>query len=303
MDDVRITRALEATLAPLTAAPCPPTLAAALRHAVFPGGARLRPRLTLAIAHALGDPQPALADAGAVAVELLHAASLVHDDLPCFDDAALRRGQPTGHTRYGEAIAVLVGDGLIVAGFEALAKAAATAPHRLAPMVTALAAGVGAPRGIVAGQAWESEPTVELAAYHRAKTGALFQAAASLGALSAGVEPAPWARLGLRLGEAYQLADDLAGVLSDGARLGKGTGVDLALDRPSAVRAHGVQGALLRLERALRTLLDSIPPGPHAPEIHALLVHAGLHLVPVSLRGRLELPPHPGQALPVGRVG
>lgn len=300
MDDVRITRALEATLASLTAAPCPPRLAAALRHALFPGGARLRPKLTLAIAEALGDPQPALADAAAVAVELIHAASLVHDDLPCFDDASLRRGLPTVHKAFGEELAVLVGDGLIVAGFDALAKGAVASPLRLGPMVIALASGVGAPRGIVAGQAWESEPKVELAAYHRAKTGALFQASAALGALAAGVDPAPWAPLGNKLGEAYQLADDLADVLSDGARLGKETGVDVARDRPSAVRSHGVHGALARLETALRELLASIPPGPHAPALHTLLLHAGLHLVPTAVRGRLELPRAPEH---VGRVG
>lgn len=283
----------------------PPGLQRAMEYAVFPGGARLRPRLCLTVACACGDDNRGLADAAAAAIELLHCASLVHDDLPCFDDAATRRGRPTVHAAYGEELAVLAGDGLIVAAFEVLARGAVHAPLRLAPMIAALAQGTGAPRGIVAGQGWESEPTVDVAAYHRAKTGALFSAAASLAALSAGADPAPWAALGGRLGEAYQLADDLADVLSESTRLGKGTGVDATHDRPSAVRAHGVHGALARLEAALTEVLHAVPDGPRAAELHTLLVHAGLHLVPSSLRGRLALPHRRPVASegPIGLVG
>ena len=88
----------------------PPRLASALRHAVFPGGARIRPRLCLAVAAACGDPAPPLSDAAAAAIELLHCASLVHDDLPCFDNASTRRGHPTVHRAFGEPLAVLAGD-------------------------------------------------------------------------------------------------------------------------------------------------------------------------------------------------
>ena len=109
----------------------PPLLAAAMRHAVFPGGARIRPQLCLAVARACGDAHPALADAAAAAIELLHCASLVHDDLPCFDDAATRRGQPSVHAAYGERLAVLAGDALIVLAFQTLA-AAARAGHAAA---------------------------------------------------------------------------------------------------------------------------------------------------------------------------
>jgi geranylgeranyl pyrophosphate synthase len=95
-------------------------LAAAMRHAVFPGGARIRPQLCLAVARACGDSDPALADAAAAAIELLHCASLVHDDLPCFDDAPLRRGRASVHCAFGERLAVLAGDALIVQAFQTL---------------------------------------------------------------------------------------------------------------------------------------------------------------------------------------
>jgi len=104
----RIEAALEEVVAKATTAPCPTRLAEAIRYAVFPGGGRVRPGLCLAVAASCGDGEPALADGAAVAVELLHCASLVQDDLPCFDDAPVRRGQPSLHKRFGEAIAILV---------------------------------------------------------------------------------------------------------------------------------------------------------------------------------------------------
>ncbi|MEE7477910.1 polyprenyl synthetase family protein, partial [Methylobacterium hispanicum] len=117
----RIETALEVAVSSAEAPGAPPLLAEAIRYAVFPGGHRIRPRLCLAVARACGDDDPEAADAAAVAIELLHCASLVHDDLPCFDDAPLRRGKPAVHVAYGPALAVLTGDALIVAAFEALA--------------------------------------------------------------------------------------------------------------------------------------------------------------------------------------
>ena len=135
----------------------PPRLAQALRYAVFPGGARVRPRLSLAVAMACGDDRPELSNGAAAAIELLHCASLVHDDLPCFDDAATRRGKASVHAAFGEPLAVLAGDALIVRAFEALALAAVAEPLRLPALLGLLGAAVGAPNGIVAGQAWECE--------------------------------------------------------------------------------------------------------------------------------------------------
>ena len=175
--DVRIENALESALAHAHGPGCPPQLMAAVRHAVFPGGARIRPQLCLAVARACGDDRPQLSEAAATAIELLHCASLVHDDLPCFDDAPVRRGQPSVHSAFGERLAVLAGDGLIVVAFQVLARAGAQAPDRLVHLLTTIAGSVGMPGGIVAGQAWESESRVSLMQYQRAKTGALFVAA------------------------------------------------------------------------------------------------------------------------------
>src|SRR5262245_38141865 len=178
MDEMaRIERALQQAVAAGEGDGCPPRLAAAVRHAVFPGGARIRPRLCIAVAHACGDDEPALADAAAAALELLHCASLVHDDLPCFDDASERRGRPSVHKAFGERLAVLAGDALIVAAFQALGAAGGTRAERLPALLATISSGVGMPQGIAAGQAWECEPRVHLRDYQRAKTGALFAAA------------------------------------------------------------------------------------------------------------------------------
>ncbi|MBC8058035.1 MAG: polyprenyl synthetase family protein, partial [Rhizobiales bacterium] len=205
----RIEQALATAIASAESPDCPPKLAGAIRHAVFPGGARIRPQLCLAVAQACGDDDPVLSEAAASAIELLHCASLVHDDLPCFDDSPLRRGRASVHYAYGESLAVLAGDALIVLAFQTLSAQAAASPQRLAPLIATIAAGVGMPCGIVAGQAWECEPQVDLSDYHRAKTGALFAAATMAGAQAAGSGPEPWRAFGDWLGEAYQVADDV----------------------------------------------------------------------------------------------
>ncbi|MDE1924496.1 MAG: polyprenyl synthetase family protein, partial [Gammaproteobacteria bacterium] len=205
----RIERSLGQALSLAAGAEGPPKLQAAMRYAVFPGGARIRPRLCLAVARACGEDQPALTDAAAAAIELLHCASLVHDDLPCFDDAATRRGRAAVHKAFGEPVAVLAGDALIVLAFQSLAVAAGGTPMRLAPLLNTVARAAGAPHGISAGQAWESEAVIALEHYQRAKTGALFAAATAAGAGAAGALDAGWHRLGERIGEAYQIADDI----------------------------------------------------------------------------------------------
>ncbi|MEM0954429.1 MAG: polyprenyl synthetase family protein [Pseudomonadota bacterium] len=241
---------------------CPPLLGQALAHAVFPGGARIRPKLCLAIARANGCDTPELALRAAAAVEFLHCASLVHDDLPCFDDADLRRGKPTVHKAFGEPIAVLTGDALIVAAFEAVGCVAQDpkTAARMPEIISILARGTGAPYGICAGQAWESEPSVNVSLYHRAKTGALFVAATTAGAAAAGVDSRPWANIGTSIGEAYQVADDIQDAISTTEQLGKPCSQDTHLDRPSAVAELGVQGAAQKLGALIERGLDSVPP-------------------------------------------
>ena len=258
----------------------PPLLAAAIRHAVFPGGARIRPRLCLAVARACGDSDPRLADAAAAAIELLHCASLVHDDLPCFDDAPMRRGVPSIHSRFGERIAVLTGDALIVLSFQIVAAAATAAPQRLGPLLAAIARGVGTPSGIVAGQACECEPYVALAAYQRAKTGSLFAACTEAGALAAAADPAPWRAVGLCLGEAYQVADDVRDVVATTQALGKPAGRDRDLSRPSSASELGLGGAIEYFDHLVERSIEAIPVCDGAVLLRAMVRAESERLVP-----------------------
>jgi geranylgeranyl diphosphate synthase type II len=276
----RIELALETAVGQAATEDCPKRLADALRYAVFPGGARVRPRLCLSVAHACGDTDPALADAAASAIELLHCASLVHDDLPCFDDAAIRRGKPSVHLAFGEPIAVLAGDALIVLAFETLARAAGSDAARLARIVGLIGRGVGAPHGIAAGQAWESEPDVDLARYHRTKTGSLFATATMCGAAASGHDPVPWQALGERIGEAFQVADDLRDVVEDTLSTGKPSGQDAARARPSAVTSLGLAGAVRRLEGLVAAAIEAIPPCPGRDELRDQILQESRHFLP-----------------------
>ncbi|MFN4155309.1 MAG: polyprenyl synthetase family protein [Paracoccaceae bacterium] len=240
----------------------PPRLGAALPYAVFPGGARIRPTILLSVALACGDDRPGLTDAAAVALELIHCASLVHDDLPAFDDADIRRGKATVHRAFGEPLAVLAGDSLIVLAFEVLARAGAAAPDRAMRLVSHLAQRTGMPHGICAGQGWESEAQIDLDAYHRAKTGALFIAATQMGALAAGQDAEPWEELGARIGSAFQVADDLKDALLGAEDMGKPAGQDATHGRPSAVAELGVAGAVAHLRDILGGAIASIPACP-----------------------------------------
>jgi geranylgeranyl diphosphate synthase type II len=276
----RIEGALDAALAAYEGAGAPPRLAAALRYAVFPSGARLRPRLCLTVAMAAGDDDPRLADAAATALELVHCASLVHDDLPCFDDAATRRNKPSLHRAYGQREAVLAGDALIAMAFDVLARQARPDPARPYALLRLLADALVPPNGIIAGQSWECESGADLGTYQRAKTGALFVAATTAGAIAAGANPAGWRMLGERLGEAYQVADDIRDVIATEAELGKPVGRDAALDRPSAVQAYGIGGAVASFEALLEQALASIPLCGGRQKLQQLIRAESLRLVP-----------------------
>ena len=284
----RIAQALGAAVRGAEGAGCPPRLAAAVRHSVFPGGARIRPKLCLAVALAHGDDDPALSDAAAVAVELLHCASLVHDDLPCFDDAATRRGLPSVHAAYGERLAVLAGDALIVLAFQALGEAGSAHPQRLPALLSLMARGVGMPHGIAAGQAWECEPQVKVRDYQQAKTGALFAAATMCGALAAGADARPWRALGECLGEAYQVADDIRDVAADPVLIGKPVGRDIALGRPSAARERGLMGAVTDFERLVEAAVDAVPDCRGAAHLRALVRSESERLVPAEMRAEMR---------------
>lgn len=260
--DGRIESAMMQAIALAQSGAAPPRLGAALPYSVFPGGARIRPTILMSVALACGDDRPGLTDAAAAALELIHCASLVHDDLPAFDDADLRRGKATVHRAFGEPLAVLAGDSLIVLAFEVLARAGMDAPDRALRLVAHLAQRTGMPMGICAGQGWESEAQIDLGAYHRAKTGALFIAATQMGAIAAGQDAEPWEELGARIGSAFQVADDLKDALLGAEEMGKPAGQDAAHGRPSAVAELGVAGAVAHLRDILGGAIASIPACP-----------------------------------------
>ncbi len=268
-------KALNLTLTSALSPEGPPKFAEALHYAVFPGGARIRPKLLLAVAQACGHADGAATMAGACAIELLHCASLVHDDLPCFDGAAYRRGKPSVHVAYGERLAVLVGDALIVEAF------AATASF---PQITrTVAHWASAPHGICAGQAWECEESMNLVNYQRAKTGALFAACTMIGALAASRDPQPWQNLGMLIGEAFQVADDIRDVAGISGEIGKPTGQDAAHGLPNMVSTLGYDGAVQYFESLLARIVDGIPDCPGRAALGQQIAAVSRSMVPKQL--------------------
>ena len=286
----RIDTAVARAIAHGQGGPAPARLASALEYAVTPGGARIRPTILTSVAMACGDDKPRLTDAAGAALELIHCASLVHDDLPCFDDADLRRGKPALHRAYSQPIAVLAGDSLIILAFQVLAGAAQHAPDRALRLIEILGTRTGMPFGICAGQGWESEEKIDLSAYHQAKTGALFIAATQMGAVAAGQDAEPWEELGARIGEAFQVADDLRDALCDEATLGKPAGQDDLHGRPNAVAQHGIQGAIRRFDDILGGAIASIPACPGEAALAQMVRAYADKLVPAGARSRSAVP-------------
>jgi farnesyl diphosphate synthase len=246
----RVEAALERRLPPPGVPPV--RLHEAMRYAVLGPGKRVRPVLVYAAGQALG-ADPASLDDAACAVELIHAYSLVHDDLPAMDDDDLRRGRPTCHRAYDEATAILVGDALQTLAFQVLCDAASAgeAAKRLA-MVQTLAAASGS-RGMAGGQALDLDAVgreltlAELEQLHIHKTGALIRASVRLGTLAAR-DPDPGAVRGLDryakcLGLAFQIRDDILDVEGDPALIGKTRGKDAAHDKPTYPALLGLAGA------------------------------------------------------------
>ena len=280
----RIEKTLQEVVQRAKLNPAPPKLAAALNYSVFPGGARVRPQLALSVAIACGDDNPKLSNASAIAIELIHCASLVHDDLPCFDDANLRRGKPSVHKAFDEPIAVLSGDALIMMAFEILGLSSEATPERLPSLISALGRSGGVPFGICSGQGWESEPEINLSAYHQLKTGSLFVAATQMGAISAGEEADQWSELGARIGEAFQVADDVRDALKVSDEIGKPTGQDIAKNRPNAVVELGVEGAIEKLQDILSGAISSIPSCPGKAALCEIVRKQAAILTPINYK-------------------
>lgn len=254
----RFERALDRACTRITSDDCPPTLRRAVRYALFPPGHRFRPRLCYAVAEAAGMPQPDFTDAAAVALEFVHTASLIQDDLACFDDAEERRDRPTVARAFGESAAILASDGLIAGAFEVMA-AAQGSPWSTVELTHIVSRAIGSAAGAVAGQAWEVEPMLNISRYHRAKTASLFEAAAMAGAVSAGAEAEEWRACGRHLGMAYQMADDI----QDAG--------EILVGRPNAMASVSAAEAVSRCRKHLAEALAAIPIDADASGIARLV--------------------------------
>jgi geranylgeranyl diphosphate synthase type II len=259
----------------------PTTLHKAMRHSMFAGGKRLRPILTLAGAEACGGgADNALAPA--CAVECVHTYSLIHDDLPCMDDDDFRRGHPTCHKAFGEAIAVLAGDALLSLAFEIAAASEAPRRYTAADFVTSLAVNSGS-RNLIAGQVMDLEgegaelSSSQLKSIHRSKTSALLATAVSFGGMSAGCTPRQLdalAAFGESLGLAFQIVDDILDVTQTTETLGKSTGKDEATHKatyPAIIGLEASRREAARLTRRASAALSGF--GRKADTLRAIADH------------------------------
>jgi farnesyl diphosphate synthase len=250
----------------------PAGLGEAMRYGVLDGGKRLRPLLVMAACEAASGDRAAALRAG-VAVELIHAYSLIHDDMPCMDNDVLRRGKPTVHVQFGEAKAMLAGDAMQALAFEVLTPAPADAdgmPPLLQARLCGLLARAAGHEGMAGGQAIDLAsiglPLSEsqLRDMHRRKTGALLQASVLMGAACGELPPKAWEALslyGAAIGLAFQVVDDILDVTQASETLGKTAGKDVDLNKPTYVSVLGLEGAVAQAqtlrERAQHALAGS----------------------------------------------
>jgi farnesyl diphosphate synthase len=258
---------VEAALSDWVGVDAPLQLGDAMRYAVLDGGKRLRPLLVFAASEAVGGQAEAALRA-ACAVELIHAYSLVHDDLPCMDNDVLRRGKPTVHVKFGEADALLAGDALQALAFELLTPDGdSVAPAVQASLCRLLARAAGS-QGMAGGQAIDLASVglaldeARLREMHRLKTGALLQGSVEMGAACGGALAADaLAALrgyGAAIGLAFQVVDDILDVVADSETLGKTAGKDAASDKPTYVSLLGLDGARVQARQLLAQALAAL---------------------------------------------
>ncbi|MEJ6022550.1 polyprenyl synthetase family protein [Ramlibacter sp. PS4R-6] len=239
---------IERALSDWVVADAPAGLGEAMRYAVLDGGKRLRPLLVLAASEAVGGHDEAALRAGC-AVELIHAYSLVHDDMPCMDDDVLRRGKPTVHVKFGQAQALLAGDALQALAFELLVPEAGV-PDRVQAALCRLLARAAGHFGMAGGQAIDLASVGlaldehQLREMHRRKTGALLEGSVMMGAACGSPPPEALRALqayGAAIGLAFQVVDDILDVTADSATLGKTAGKDADQNKPTYVSVLGLE--------------------------------------------------------------
>lgn len=246
--------ALERLLPPATQ--FPPSIHAAMRHSVFAGGKRLRPILCIEAARLIGELLPlGVEDLGA-ALEMLHTYSLIHDDLPALDNDDLRRGRPTCHKAFGEAIAILAGDALQTYAYEVLAKLACP-PEARVRIIAEIAHATGTVEGMIGGQVADLEAehkkitADDLAYIHRSKTGALITASLVTGGIYAGAGESDTEKLrtfGRKAGLAFQIADDILDVTQTSEQLGKTAGKDIASEKATYPALFGIDESIRKAD-------------------------------------------------------
>jgi farnesyl diphosphate synthase len=277
----RVEQALSAGIA----AQSPAALGQAMRYAVLDGGKRLRPLLVLATAEAVGNEASSVAALNAAcAIELIHAYSLVHDDMPCMDNDVLRRGKPTVHVQFGEAQALLAGDALQTLAFEFLTPQDANVPASVQAACVGLLARASGYQGMAGGQAIDLASVGQrlsedqLRQMHRLKTGALLLCSVQMGAACVPGVPAAvqaaLSRFGQALGLAFQVVDDVLDVTADSATLGKTAGKDEAADKPTYVALMGLDAAKAYADalaaQAMQALADTGLPDDRLAALRAL---------------------------------
>ncbi len=270
-----VDRALDEMLPPAY----PPVIYEAMRYSLFAGGKRLRPILLMAAADAAGGDGAKYLHV-ACGLEMIHTYSLIHDDLPAMDDDDYRRGKLTNHKVYGDGMAVLAGDGLLTAAFEAMLGQSGVDPATLVAVVREVAAAAGA-AGMVGGQAVDLQSEGQeidgdtLKYMHRAKTGALFRAAIRAGAMLAGASAAKLAALteyAEQFGLAFQITDDILDVTGDEAKIGKPVGSDEKNSKATYVSLHSLAEARQMAAAAVAAALAALEGfGPEAAVLRELV--------------------------------
>jgi geranylgeranyl diphosphate synthase type II len=257
-------QSLETLIPP--AAAIPASIHGAMRHSVFAGGKRLRPVLAIQSAAAVAGAVPPGIGKLCAALEMLHTYSLIHDDLPALDNDDLRRGKPTCHVVFGEAIAILAGDALQTQAYEVLATLDCP-PAATVEIIRLIAQATGTVDGMIGGQVLDLEgehqkPTPALVeAIHRAKTGALIRVSVVAGGVFAGATPAQAAKLdtfGRKAGLAFQIVDDVLDVTQDSEQLGKTAGKDLASDKATWPAVFGLQQSLKDADRLISEAFSAL---------------------------------------------
>lgn len=244
----------------------PPTIHQAMRYSVFAGGKRLRPILAIAAGEIFGASESELLPA-ASALEMIHTYSLIHDDLPAMDNDDLRRGMPTCHVKFGEAMAILAGDALLTQAFVTLADYETSHPDRKARVISEVAKAAATKNALIGGQVLdmqsEGKPVSgqQLEEIHRGKTGALIRCSIRVGAILGGASEAELNALtvyGEKAGLAFQVADDLLDEIGTSEELGKTAGKDAASHKATYTALYGIHGAREMAERLCREAIAAV---------------------------------------------